>query len=282
MKENRGTLPHPSGKLWLFVSGLTLNIQGSLPEIEIDSNETKTYEISSYAELFPMTLANVPDSKLNGVLTFRNALDDGNPIPKQLEKITETKDKKGKIKKKKTKYYPIDSNFPKIIIESVEFVTNDYSTWPSQVHRKIVLPEEDLNNHQTAKSVISRFLGRAWRRPIDSETAEKWFQHFKKIRTQENSSIYALRETLATSLASTNFLYLSEPKPNASKSAVLTSHELATRLSYFIWSSMPDDELRALADQNRLNDSEVLTMQIKRMLMDPKAIGLPKNSVNNG
>ena len=271
--ERKPGYPSPilQGSYGFFVSGLTLNIQGSLPEIEIDSNETKTYEISSYAELFPMTLANVPDSKLNGVLTFRNALDDGNPIPKQLEKITETKDKKGKVKKKKTNYYPIDSNFPKIIIESVEFVTNDYSTWPSQVHRKIVLPEEDLNNSQTAKSVISRFLGRAWRKPIDSQTAEKWFQHFKKIRDQENSSIYALRETLATSLASTNFLYLSEPKPNPSNSAVLTSHELATRLSYFIWSSMPDDELRGLADQNRLHDSKVLTMQIKRMLSDQKS-----------
>ena len=218
-----------------------------------------------------MTLANVPDDKINGVLTFRNALDDGNPLPKQQENITETKDKKGKVKKKKTKYYPEDSNFPKIIIESVEFVTNDYSTWPSQVHREIVLPEEDLNNNQTAKSVISRFLERAWRKPIDSETAEKWFQHFKKIRTQENSSIYALRETLSTSLASTNFLYLSEPKPNESNSTVLTSHELATRLSYFIWSSMPDDELRSLADQNRLSDSKVLTMQIKRMLRDPRS-----------
>ena len=271
--ERKPGYPSPilQGRYGFFVSGLTLNIQGALPEVEIDSNETKTYEISSYAELFPMTLANVPDDKINGVLTFRNALDDGNPLPKQLEKITETKDKKGEVKKKKTKYYPEDSNFPKIIIESVEFVTNDYSTWPSQVHREIVLPEEDLNNNQTAKSVISRFLGRAWRKPIDSETAEKWFQHFKKIRTQENSSIYALRETLATSLASTNFLYLSEPKPNESKSAVLTSHELATCLSYFIWSSMPDDELRSLADQNRLSDSKVLTMQIKRMLRDPRS-----------
>ena len=271
--ERKPGYPSPilHGKYGFFVSGLTLNIQGALPEVEIDSNETKTYEISSYAELFPMTLANVPDSKLNGVLTLRNALDDGNPIPKQLEKITEAKDKKGKVKKKKTKYYPEDSNFPKIIIESVEFITNDYSTWPSQVHQEIVLPEEDLNNNQTAKSVISRFLERAWRKTIDSETAEKWFQHFKKIRDQENSAIYALRETLATSLASTNFLYLSEPKPNESNSAVLTSYELATRLSYFIWSSMPDDELRTLADKNRLNDSEVLTMQIKRMLRDPKS-----------
>ena len=272
--ERKPGYPSPilQGRYGFFVSGLTLNIQGSLPEIEIDSNETKTYEISSYAELFPMTLANVPDDKLNGVLTFRNALDDGNPPPKQLEKITETKDKKGKIKKKKTKYYPEDLDFSKIIIESVEFVSNDYSSWPSKIHQQIILPEEDLNNERTAKLVISRFLTKAWRKPIDSQTAEKWFQHFKKISRDENSSIYALRETLATSLASTNFIYLSEPKPNKSKPSILSSHELAARLSYFLWSSMPDNELRALADKNRLSDSKVLAIQIKRMLRDPKSI----------
>ena len=271
--ERKPGYPSPilQGRYGFFVSGLTLNIQGSLPEIEIDSNETKTYEISSYAELFPMTLANVPDDKLNGVLTFRNALDDGNPIPKQLEKVTETKDKKGKVKKKKTKYYPVDSNFPKIIIEDVEFISNDYSNWPSQLHREIVLPEEDLNKDETAKLVISRFLKRAWRKPIDPETTEKWFQHFKNIKRLENSSIYALRETLATSLASTNFLYLSSPEPNENKTSLLSSHELASRLSYFLWSSMPDHELRALADQNRLSDSKVLVMQIKRMLRDPRS-----------
>ena len=271
--EKKPGYPSPilEGSYGFFVSGLTLNIQGSLPEVEIDSNETKTYEISSYAKLFPMTLANVPDDKINGVLTFRNSLDDGNPLPKQLEKITETKDKKGKIKKKKTNYYPEDPNFSKIIIESVEFVANDYSSWPSKIHQQIILPEEDLNNERTAKLVISRFLTKAWRKPIDSQTAEKWFQHFKKISRDENSSIYALRETLATSLASTNFIYLSEPKPNKSKPSILSSHELAARLSYFLWSSMPDNELRALADKNRLSDSKVLAIQIKRMLRDPKS-----------
>ena len=271
--ERKPGYPSPilEGSYGFFVSGLTLNIQGSLPEVEIDSNETKTYEISSYAKLFPMTLANVPDDKINGVLTFRNSLDDGNPLPKQLEKITETKDKKGKIKKKKTKYYPEDLDFSKIIIESVEFVSNDYSSWPSKIHQQIILPEEDLNNERTAKLVISRFLTKAWRKPIDSQTAEKWFQHFKKISRDENSSIYALRETLATSLASTNFIYLSEPKPNKSKPSILSSHELAARLSYFLWSSMPDNELRALADKNRLSDSKVLAIQIKRMLRDPKS-----------
>ena len=271
--ERKPGYPSPilQGRYGFFVSGLTLNIQGSLPEIEIDSNETKTYEISSYAELFPMTLANVPDDKLNGVLTFRNALDDGNPPPKQLEKITETKDKKGKIKKKKTKYYPEDLDFSKIIIESVEFVSNDYPSWPSQTHQEIVLPGEDLDKDETAKTVISRFIERAWRKKIDPETTEKWFLHFKKIKRLEDSSIYALREVLATSLASTNFLYLNEPKPNENKTSILSSHELAARLSYFLWSSMPDNELRALADKNRLSDSKVLAIQIKRMLRDPKS-----------
>ena len=270
--EKKPGYPSPilEGSYGFFVSGLTLNIQGSLPEVEIDSNETKTYEISSYAKLFPMTLANVPDDKINGVLTFRNSLDDGNPLPKQLEKITETKDKKGKIKKKKTNYYPEDPNFSKIIIESVEFVANDYSSWPSKIHQQIILPEEDLNNERTAKLVISRFLTKAWRKPIDSQTAEKWFQHFKKISRDENSSIYALRETLATSLASTNFIYLSELKPNESKPSKLSTHELAARLSYFIWSSMPDVELRALADEDKLDDPKVLAAQVQRMMNDRK------------
>ncbi|MDA7756720.1 DUF1592 domain-containing protein [Opitutales bacterium] len=270
--EKNPGYPSPilEGSYGFFVSGLTLNIQGSLPEVEIDSNETKTYEISSYAKLFPMTLANVPDDKINGVLTFRNSLDDGNPLPKQLEKITETKDKKGKIKKKKTNYYPEDPNFSKIIIESVEFVANDYSSWPSKIHQQIILPEEDLNNERTAKSVISRFLTKAWRKPVDSETSDKWFQHFKKISRDENSSIYALRETLATSLASTNFIYLSELKPNESKPSKLSTHELAARLSYFIWSSMPDVELRALADEDKLHDPKVLAAQVQRMMNDRK------------
>ena len=165
--------------------GFTLNIQGDLPGVVIDSNETETYEISSHAQLFPMTLANVPDDKLNGVLTFRNALDDGIPPPKQLEKVTETKDKKGKVKKQKTKYYPEDPAFAKIIIDSVEFVANDYPVWPPALHRRIVRAEEDLSETQIAKKVISRFLERAWRRPIDEPTSTKWHRHFEKIRLEK-------------------------------------------------------------------------------------------------
>ena len=271
-KESVAGSPSPilQGTYGFFVAGLTLNIQGDLPDLVIDSNETRTYEITSYAELFPMTLANVPDDKLNGVLTFRNGLDDGMPPPKQLERVEETKDKKGKIKKKKTKYYPEDPAFSKIIIDSVEFVADDYRSWPPLSHQKIVRSDEDLSEAQTAKKVISRFLERAWRRPIDEPTASKWHRHFEKIRLEENSSVLALKETLATSLASTHFLYLSEPESSKSKPKNLSPHELATRLSYFLWSSMPDEELRSLADQNKLRDRKVLAGQVSRMLKNPK------------
>ena len=272
-KESHPGTPSPTlqGTYGFFVAGLTLNIQGDLPDIVIDSNQTKTYEISSHAQLFPMTLANVPDDKLNGVITFRNALDDGNPPPKQLERVTETKDKKGKVKKNKTLYYEEDPAFPKIIIDSVEFVADDYPVWPPLYHRSIVRADEDLSETQTAKKVITRFLERAWRRPVNAQTSAKWHRHFEKISLEENSSILALRETLATSLASTQFLYLSEPEPNAGRSKSLSSHELATRLSYFLWSSMPDDELRALANKDRLHDRKVLIRQIHRMLKDSKS-----------
>lgn len=272
-KESPPGAPSPilRGTYGFFVAGLTLNIQGDLPDVVIDSNETETYEISSHAQLFPMTLANVPDDKLNGVLTFRNALDDGIPPPKQLEKVTETKDKKGKVKKQKTKYYPEDPAFAKIIIDAVEFVANDYPVWPPALHRRIVRAEEDLSETQIAKKVISRFLERAWRRPIDEPTSTKWHRHFEKIRLEENSPILALRETLATSLASTQFLYLSEVEPKESASSKLSSHELAARLSYFLWSSMPDEELRALADRDKLHDPKVLSGQVHRMLEDSKS-----------
>ena len=273
-KESPPGAPSPilRGTYGFFVAGLTLNIQGDLPNVVIDSNETETYEISSHAQLFPMTLANVPDDKLNGVLTFRNALDDGIPPPKQLEKVTETKDKKGKVKKQKTKYYPEDPAFAKIIIDSVEFVADDYPVWPPALHQKIVRVEENLSDTQIAKKVISRFLERAWRRPIDERISAKWHRHFEKIRLEENSPILALRETLATSLASTQFLYLSEVEPEESLSSKLSSHELAARLSYFLWSSMPDDELRALADRDKLHDPKVLRGQIHRMLKDSKIL----------
>ena len=82
--------------------------------------------------------------------------------------------------------------------------------------------------------------------------------------------IEALKEQLAIVLASPGFLYLNEPV-HGEEQRELSARELAVRLSYFLWSSPPDDELKRLAESGRLKKSKVLAAQVKRMLRDPKA-----------
>ena len=253
-----------------FVPGLTLNIMGDAGEITIPSNTPEYYEISGWPEFFPLPEAHVPNDKLSGIITLQNALDDGNPPPKAVNEVIEEKDKKGKIRKKKVKVYPEDPDFPRIIIESVEFVRNDYPSWPPPLHRRIIHDGEELSNLQAIDKILNRFLRRAWRRPVNEDELKKWLAHFERMRKQADSPLSALKETLSAALTSSHFLYLSEPF-KSDKSRKLNAHELAARLSYFLWSSMPDEELFALADSGRLLDTKVLGEQFKRMLADEKA-----------
>ncbi|MDE0576599.1 MAG: DUF1592 domain-containing protein [Opitutales bacterium] len=175
-----------------------------------------------------------------------------------------------RIRTKKAKVYPEDPDFPRIIIESVEFVRNDYPSWPPPLHRRIIHEGEKLSDPQAVNNILSRFLRRAWRRPVSEEEVKTWQAHFEAIRKQSDTPVQALKETLSATLASSHFLYLSEPF-NSDKPRKLNAHELAARLSFFLWSSMPDKELSDLADSGRLLDSQVLGQQFKRMLADTKA-----------
>jgi len=253
-----------------FVSGLTLNIMSDAGEIAITSSTPRYYEISGWPEFFPQPEARVPDGKLSGIIALQNALHDGESPPKAINKVIEEKDKKGKIRKKKVKVYPEDPDFPRIIIESVEFVRNDYPSWPPHLHRGIIREGEDLSDSKVVKDILSRFLRRAWRRPVSEEEKGKWLAHYEVIRKQSDTSVAALKETLSAALASPHFLYLSEPF-KSDKPRKLNAHELAARLSYFIWSSMPDEELSVLADSGRILEDSVLQGQFERMLKDSRS-----------
>ncbi|MCP4848271.1 MAG: DUF1592 domain-containing protein, partial [Verrucomicrobiaceae bacterium] len=262
--------PILSAQYGYFVSGLTLNIMGDAGEIAITSTTPEYYEISGWPEFFPKPEARVPDSKLSGIIALQNALYDGETPPKAINKVIEEKNNKGKVTKKKVKVYPEDPDFPRIIIESVEFVRNDYPTWPPPLHRRIIHEGEDLTDPKDLKNILSRFLRRAWRRPVSEAEKSKWLAHYVILRKQSDTPVSALKETLAATLASSHFLYLSEPfKPD--KPRKLNAHELAARLSYFLWSSMPDEELSSLADSGRLLDLKTLGQQFERMLADEKA-----------
>ena len=116
------------------------------------------------------------------------------------------------------------------------------------------------------------FAARAWRRPLKAAEQDRLRAFYSGLR--QNNQIEhepALRLLLARILVSPAYLYRYEAPPSSSDVAPLSDWELAGRLSYFLWSSIPDDELRQAAATGRLHDSEALVDQARRMLRDPKA-----------
>ena len=91
---------------------------------------------------------------------------------------------------------------------------------------------------------------------------------FREVRADVPTFEEAMRETLAMVLISPDFLYLVESSAGSRRK--LNDHELASRLSYFLWSTMPDERLFKLADEGSLRDSKVLATEVQRLLADPR------------
>ncbi|HSI14391.1 MAG TPA: DUF1592 domain-containing protein [Chthoniobacter sp.] len=111
---------------------------------------------------------------------------------------------------------------------------------------------------------------RAWRRPLTDGELAGLRGLYQKLRAQELSHDAALRMTLTRVLVSSAFLYRGELATVGAEPAPVNDWELATRLSYFLWSSAPDAELRSLATAGRLHDPEILAAQTRRMLKDSR------------
>ena len=111
---------------------------------------------------------------------------------------------------------------------------------------------------------------RAWRRPLADSEVEGLRSLYAKLRGEEISHDDAIRVLLARVFVAPAFLYHLEKAPPGEASQPVSDHELAARLASFLWSSLPDAELSALADANELHESAVLAGQVTRMLGDPK------------
>jgi len=130
----------------------------------------------------------------------------------------------------------------------------------------------------TAK-ILRAFGLRAWRRPLtDDELADLTSVVDADLATGDGFPS-AMVEGVATMLVSDSFLYRQELDPPAPSAAVhaLTSYEVAARLSYLLWSTMPDDALFALAATDDLQKPDVLTAQVTRMLADARSDGFVRN-----
>jgi mono/diheme cytochrome c family protein len=116
-----------------------------------------------------------------------------------------------------------------------------------------------------ARRLLANFLPRAFRRPATPEEVGRYVELFKARLAEGDVFEVAMRTAYQAALCSPDFLFLKEP------AGPLDFWAMASRLSYFLWSSMPDDELFALAEKGRLHEGAVLREQVERMLEDPKA-----------
>jgi Protein of unknown function (DUF1592)/Protein of unknown function (DUF1588)/Protein of unknown function (DUF1587)/Protein of unknown function (DUF1585)/Protein of unknown function (DUF1595) len=114
------------------------------------------------------------------------------------------------------------------------------------------------------------FAARAYRRPLSTEESGELRGLYAKLRGDEIPHEEAFRLTLARVLVAPAFLYRIEKPLSGAEQGPVTDWELASRLSYFLWASQPDDELRTVAAAGRLRDPEQLVAQMRRMLRDAK------------
>jgi hypothetical protein len=114
------------------------------------------------------------------------------------------------------------------------------------------------------------FTSRVWRRPISATEEAELRGLYRRLRELELPHEDAFRLTLARVFVASAFLYRLEAAPEGAEPAAVSDLELASRLSYFLWSSMPDAELRAAAENETLHKPDVLKQQSQRMLKDPR------------
>jgi hypothetical protein len=122
------------------------------------------------------------------------------------------------------------------------------------------------------REFVESFGRRAFRRPLESAEAQRWVDYFEEQRVAIDFDA-AVQLTVAAMLQSPQFLYRLEEQasPADDGQLELTPYELASRLSYFLWESMPDDELLAAADADQLQTAEQIEAQARRMLEDDRA-----------
>jgi len=156
---------------------------------------------------------------------------------------------------------------PLLLVDSVE-LEGPIVTADDRRKREGFWPA-DLEAEAEIRECLGRFAERAWRRPVEPEEIDRYLAVVRGVRGAGESPRSAYQAALVGVLASKNFFYL-EQGSAAEPRVELTDWELASRLSYFLWGSLPDEPLLAAARSGTLRQPEVLRSQVARMIADPK------------
>ncbi len=159
---------------------------------------------------------------------------------------------------------------PRLKIEWIEFESPYFETWPPATHTNLLFARGDLPEAEYAREVVRRFAARAYRGPLAPAEFDRLMNYWTKARASTETLEASLRDTLGVVLTSPRFLGLPASRTGGNPER-LNDHELAARLSYFLWSTMPDETLVRLAGERKLRDPAVLSAQVRRMIQDPRA-----------
>ena len=246
-----------------LILGQTIQLNSSTQRVEPvgeayvvnNVDEPKVYEFRGRIENFPLERGRVirgkrqPDSR---VITPQVLYDDGTLNDGNRNLI-----------------------MPRLVINWMEFEAPVVDVWPPEHHTRILFdsPLREKDPDAYVREVINRFVSRAFRRPASKAEVERFFRIYKLVNPELKTLEASMRETLATVLISPQFLY------HTVADGKVTSHtdELASRLSYFLWGSMPDGALLKLAAEGRLAESEVMKQEVKRMLADERSKDFVRN-----
>ena len=138
-------------------------------------------------------------------------------------------------------------------------------------------PPTRSNQARYNREILDRLARRAYRRPVTRVEVDRLVNLTKLVRSHGGSFEQGVQVALEAILMSPDFLFRIEQDPPGDGAHPVSDIELASRLSYFLWSSMPDDELLSLAEKSQLHTPEVLHAQVRRMLADSKARSLASN-----
>ena len=254
------------GNLSVGEIGIPQRIEPTLASFTLPDDEIAWYEATVWLDKGFTPRFTFP----NGTINLRSAFQPVfNEIAPQLDE--ELEDNFGNRKWVTLKY----GKLPHIRIHEIEIEGPLYESWPSPAQRSVLGDRGFSKKH--AGQLIKDFASRAYRRPASTEEWMHLMQFYENRIVTGESAFQAFKDTLKRVLCSPGFLFLNEPADDGGR---LDDYALASRLSYFLWSSMPDAELLKLASKNQLRKSAVLKRQLGRMLADEKASAFTKNFVD--
>ena len=166
---------------------------------------------------------------------------------------------------------------PPVLMEQYLRAAGEIVEEASERRLLVARPGKDLSALDAARQVIETHAKRAFRRPVEAAEVERFLRLFAQGQKRGDSFEASIKLAVRGLLVSPSFLFRVEKDREGNAPWAVGDWELASRMSYFVWSSMPDDELMKLAEEGKLSDPAVLEAQARRMLKDPRSKAIGEN-----